>query len=64
MISQTSDISRALEVEIPLVLNAHVDRCASSCTNRCSCSLVQNEAVLYGNFHDPKVFKALWYQCA
>ncbi|VDM46662.1 unnamed protein product [Toxocara canis] len=58
MSADHSEISTALEVQIPLALEAHGISCASSHEEQCSCALVQNEMVVFKEYNGAKCIKS------
>ncbi|VDN08365.1 unnamed protein product [Thelazia callipaeda] len=52
-----TELSTALEIQIPLVLNAHGIKCTSKAHRNkpCNCTLVQNEMLLFKEYNGTKV---------
>uniref|UniRef100_A0A0M3I1Z8 CNH domain-containing protein n=1 Tax=Ascaris lumbricoides TaxID=6252 RepID=A0A0M3I1Z8_ASCLU len=61
MIADHSEVSTALEVQIPLVLEAHAVSCALSHDGHCMCSLIQNEMVVFKEYNGAKVVPSSIY---
>lgn len=51
------ELSTVLEIQIPLAINAHDIKCASNIheDKPCTCTLVQNEMLLFNEYNGTKV---------